>query len=119
MRRVVVGGVVLVAVVVSWLFSPAQRLALAAPGQGPVALARTASDSAVALAGDTALFRRGETFHFRVLSVQVDGSAAARELIRLPGAEDVRVSASSQRAAFEFFSDRAAYVLTGPPAGPF
>jgi hypothetical protein len=93
-------------------------LALAALAQVPVALARADSDSPVALAGETALFRGGEPFDFRVLSVPVDGSAAARELIRLPGAEDVGISASPQRAAFEFFGDRA-YVLTGPPAGPF
>ncbi|HEY6887306.1 MAG TPA: hypothetical protein VI300_05985 [Solirubrobacter sp.] len=97
----------------------ALALAFAAPGQGPVALARAEGDSPVALAGGTALFRRGETFHLRVLSVPVDGSAAARELIRLPGAQDVEISASPQRAAFAFFSDRDAYVLTGPPAGPF
>lgn len=82
-------------------------------------LAAVGGDAPVALAGETALFGRGTSSHFRVLSVPVDGSARARELIREPGAEDVRISASPQRAAFSVLGPDGRYVLTGPPAGPF
>jgi hypothetical protein len=94
-------------------------LVAAAPARAAVPLARSGSTTSVALAGETALFLEGQSFHLRVLSVPVDGSARAEELIRLSGAEDGGISASAQRVAFELFGPRDAYVLTGPPAGPF
>jgi len=101
---------------------PAQAATpLAASARAAVPLARVDGDPSVALAGQTALFSLGPEFHFRVLSVPVDGSAPAKDLVRLTGAEDMYISASPQRAAFVYLGPgrNDQYVLTGPPAGPF
>lgn len=89
------------------------------PAHAAIPLARVEIDSSVALAGETALFRRGKPYDFRVLSVPVDGSAPAKKLVDVPEDHEVLISASPQRAAISVYSPGDMYVLTGPPAGPF
>jgi hypothetical protein len=98
-------------------------LALAAPAQGAVPLARVEhADVAVVLAGDTVVFTRADAEEVDVLAAPVGGPPGATALLRVPlrrgESGSISLDASPQRVAAIVHAGETAQLYEGPPAGP-